>query len=251
MLLLFAGQLACEAVNFILKRLIKEERPPRRISVDGDGLVTKGYGMPSSHAQFVVFWAVAVGLFLMVRHRPPRLVVARRGEGKGQGKEVVETKQQDGGKQKEHPSLLHIPHAYRTGGLSAATASIEAYSHSPWTLLERALLSFAALVLAALVAWSRVYLGYHTVRQVLAGCAAGAGCAAAWFAVTYALRETGALAWALEMPVARWFRVRDLVVVEDVCQAGWEKWERRRARAAEEAAASVKGKGKEKGEKGE
>ncbi|KLU88310.1 hypothetical protein MAPG_07297, partial [Magnaporthiopsis poae ATCC 64411] len=60
--LMFAGQLACEAVNFALKRLIKEERPRR---IHG-----KGYGMPSSHAQFVAFWALSLALFLLVRHRP-------------------------------------------------------------------------------------------------------------------------------------------------------------------------------------
>ncbi|KAF3348216.1 putative oxidoreductase [Verticillium dahliae VDG2] len=54
--LMFAGQLACEAVNFALKRLIKEARPRR---IHG-----KGYGMPSSHAQFVAFWALYLVLFL-------------------------------------------------------------------------------------------------------------------------------------------------------------------------------------------
>ncbi|KAL2160684.1 hypothetical protein VTH06DRAFT_1373, partial [Thermothelomyces fergusii] len=54
-LLMFAGQLACEAVNLALKRLIREERPRR---------LGGGYGMPSSHAQFAAFWAVALALFL-------------------------------------------------------------------------------------------------------------------------------------------------------------------------------------------
>ena len=54
--------MSCEALNFSLKRLIKQERPKQ---MNG-----KGYGMPSSHAQFVSFWAVAVSLFLLVRHRP-------------------------------------------------------------------------------------------------------------------------------------------------------------------------------------
>ena len=55
--LALAGQLACEALNFALKRLIKEERPRR---IHG-----KGYGMPSSHAQFVAFWSVSLALFLL------------------------------------------------------------------------------------------------------------------------------------------------------------------------------------------
>ncbi|POS87269.1 Acid phosphatase/Vanadium-dependent haloperoxidase, partial [Erysiphe pulchra] len=41
-LFMFAGQMACEALNFALKRLWKEERPKP--------MHGKGYGMPSSHA---------------------------------------------------------------------------------------------------------------------------------------------------------------------------------------------------------
>ena len=206
---MFLGQLACEALNFLLKRLIKEDRPSSSHATTPLG---KGYGMPSSHAQFAWFWAVAVGLFLMVRHRPvprPHTLTTSKVERKD-------------------PALADVPRAYRAGGLRAASQSVEAYAHTHWTTTQRAGASAGALVVAALVAWSRVYLGYHSVRQVVAGCVAGAGCGAAWFAVTYVLRETGVLAWGLEMPVARWFRVRDLVVGEDLCQAGWEKWEERR-----------------------
>ncbi|KAL2179116.1 PAP2 superfamily-domain-containing protein [Thermothelomyces heterothallicus CBS 202.75] len=201
-LLMFLGQLACEAINFALKRLIKEERP-RRLGVG------KGYGMPSSHAQFAAFWAVALALFLCVRHRPARLPPPPRLGGRA-------------------PRLSDVHRAYVSGGLAAASRSIEAYSHSHWTMAQRVVVSAGALLVAGLVAWSRVYLGYHTVRQVVAGSAAGAGCAAAWFAVTYLMRETGMVAWALELPPARWFRMRDLVVEEDLCQAGWEKWEEKR-----------------------
>ncbi|KAK4157647.1 hypothetical protein C8A00DRAFT_40071 [Chaetomidium leptoderma] len=240
-LLMFAGQLACEAVNFALKRLIKEERPPR-FSLSGSGSgsngageVVKGYGMPSSHAQFAVFWAVAVSLFLLVRHRPPRArqaVAAVAASAAAVGVVAGGDRGADG-----------LRRADRLGRFTAVNASIEAFSHAPWTLAQRAVVSACALLVAGLVAWSRVYLGYHTVRQVLAGCAAGAGCAAAWFAVTYLLRETGMLAWGLELPLARWFRVRDLVVVEDLCQAGWEKWEERRrvALESEREKESVKG----------
>lgn len=61
-LLMFAGQMACEALNWVLKRFIREERPAQMIG--------KGYGMPSSHAQFVAFFAVYLGLWVVVRHDP-------------------------------------------------------------------------------------------------------------------------------------------------------------------------------------
>ncbi|KAL2760523.1 hypothetical protein ACRALDRAFT_1078794 [Sodiomyces alcalophilus JCM 7366] len=174
--LMFLGQLGCEAANFALKRLIKEERPRR---IHG-----KGYGMPSSHAQFVFFWALFLVLFLFVRHRPP-----------------------------------HDPARdarYRSRALSRA---------------ERAVGSVVALVAAAAVAWSRVYLGYHTTRQVFAGSAAGAFCAVAWFAATTYIRDQGLLDWALRIPLVEWFRFRDLLLEEDLCQAGWEKWEEKRIQA--------------------
>ncbi|KAL8936552.1 MAG: hypothetical protein Q9216_004874 [Gyalolechia sp. 2 TL-2023] len=61
-IIMFIGQMGCEALNFLLKRLIKGERPPR--------IKSKGYGMPSSHAQFVAFFSVYLTLFLLIRHSP-------------------------------------------------------------------------------------------------------------------------------------------------------------------------------------
>ncbi|TDZ31671.1 putative dolichyldiphosphatase [Colletotrichum spinosum] len=174
--LMFAGQLGCEAINFALKRLIKEERPRR---IHG-----KGYGMPSSHAQFVAYWSVFLVLFLMVRHRPS-------------------------------PARLH---------------------HRPYSLVERVTASGVALVTAAAVAWSRIYLNYHTEKQVLVGCLAGATTAVGWFIVTAAARQVGLLSWGLQTPIARLFRFRDLVVEEDPCQSGWDKWEERKVEAEKKKA---------------
>jgi dolichyldiphosphatase len=163
---MFAGQLGCEAVNFALKRIIKEERPRR---IHG-----KGYGMPSSHAQFVAFWSVSLTLFLLLRHKPPRILKR---------------------------------------------------NHRPWYFVERVAVSGMALAIAATVAWSRVYLNYHTPTQVLVGSLAGVLSAIAWFGVTMVVRDIGLLSWALNLSIVRWFRIRDLVIEEDLCQAGWEKWE--------------------------
>ncbi|TKA75718.1 hypothetical protein B0A49_03197 [Cryomyces minteri] len=171
-LLMFAGQMSCEALNWALKRLIKEERPRQ---MNG-----KGYGMPSSHAQFVAFFSVSLTLFLLLRHNP------------------------------------HAPHASPT--------------HIPTSFAERALLSLAALASAAAVAGSRIYLNYHTPKQVLVGCATGAGFAMVWFAVTTYLRHAGWIDWGLDMRIAKYFRMRDLVVTEDLVDAGWERWEGRRRR---------------------
>ncbi|KAL4776064.1 hypothetical protein BDW60DRAFT_203905 [Aspergillus nidulans var. acristatus] len=158
--LMFAGQLVCEALNFALKRIIKEERPKQMFG--------KGYGMPSSHAQFVAFFAVYLTLFLIFRHAP-----------------------------------------------SGANQSI----------MFRIVASLGITLGAGAVAVSRIYLTYHTVRQVLAGCAVGAVFALFWFTFTGLLRSCGWIDWVLEHSIARFLRIRDLVVSEDLAEAGWQRWE--------------------------
>lgn len=135
----------------------------------------KGYGMPSSHAQFVAYFSISLALFLIFRHAP-------------------------------NPST----------------------TYTPTSLPERILLSVVAMICAAAVAASRIYLNYHTPKQVLVGCAAGAGSAVAWFLLTTCLRRTGWIEWGLDTRWARMVRMRDLVVVEDLVDAGWERWEAKR-----------------------
>lgn len=160
--------MACELFNFALKRVLKEERPAK--------MHGKGYGMPSSHAQFVAFFSLSLTLFLVLRHVP------------------------------KQPTS----------------------SHTPLSMVSRVVLSGIALGIAGLVAWSRIYLNYHTPKQVMVGVSAGLITSAGWFAVTTFVRQVGLLSWVLDQPVTRLFRMRDLVVEEDLCQSGWEKWEQKR-----------------------
>jgi dolichyldiphosphatase len=135
----------------------------------------KGYGMPSSHAQFMTFFSVYLTFFLLFRH-------------------------------------------------SQASAS----SYPNVAVLLRVLVMLALCMGAAGVAASRIYLNYHTPRQVLAGCAAGFTCACVWFMFTSVLRSSGWIEWAMELTVSRLVRIRDLVVSEDLAEAGWQRWEARR-----------------------
>lgn len=101
-------------------------------------------------------------------------------------------------------------------------------SHTPFTISQRALMSSFAILGAAIVAWSRIYLNYHTPQQVLVGCGAGALSAVAWFVATELVRRIGLLDWFLDTGVARLARMRDLVVQEDLVAPGWERWESKR-----------------------
>ena len=106
-------------------------------------------------------------------------------------------------------------------------------THVPIPYWQRVLLSVAAIVCAAAVAQSRIYLNYHRPRQVYVGVAAGIACATAWFIAIGVARKYGVIDWLLDLPPARWARLRDLVINEDLVDAGWERWEKRRqARAS-------------------
>lgn len=206
-LIMFAGQMGCEAFNFWMKRWIKEERPSRmlrsmskRWTNRDQGLMYAndielhgtGYGMPSSHAQFVAFFSTFLTLFMLFRHEPDR---------------------------HPHASSTHIPIPY-------------------W---QRAVLSVASVICAGAVAQSRIYLHYHTPRQVYFGVGAGIGCAVAWFIATSLARRYGLVDWLLDQPLAKWARLRDLVVNEDLVDAGWERWEKRRRRLNNTKLANGKG----------
>ncbi|KAG5297046.1 PAP2 domain-containing protein [Histoplasma ohiense] len=166
-LLMFAGQMLCEGLNFVLKRLIREERPAQMFG--------KGYGMPSSHSQFVAFFSLSLTFFLLVRHVPD-------------------------------PSS----------------------NRSSSTFMQRAALSVLACICAGAVAASRVYLNYHTPKQVLAGYTAGLVCGISWFWFSSYLRWEGWVDWALETQLARMARMRDLLIEEDLVEAGWQRWNDRR-----------------------
>lgn len=132
----------------------------------------RGYGMPSSHSQFVAFFSFSLSLFLLLRHVPDTST-----------------------------------------------------NRSPASLTQRVLLSCLACLSAVAVATSRVYLNYHTPKQVLAGFVAGIIIGALWFVFTAYLRRAGWVDWVLDLDVCRIARVRDLVIGEDIVEAGWQRWE--------------------------
>ncbi|KAI9440618.1 PAP2-domain-containing protein [Lactarius indigo] len=58
---MWIGQFCCEGFNFVVKRLVKEGRPP--------GSVGNGYGFPSSHSQNMGFFATFLILHLHFKHK--------------------------------------------------------------------------------------------------------------------------------------------------------------------------------------
>ncbi|EIN03832.1 PAP2-domain-containing protein [Punctularia strigosozonata HHB-11173 SS5] len=61
-ILMWAGQFACEGFNFVLKHIIKQDRPME---------MGPGYGFPSSHSQYMGYFVSFLICHLYIRHRFP------------------------------------------------------------------------------------------------------------------------------------------------------------------------------------
>lgn len=89
-------------------------------------------------------------------------------------------------------------------------------STSPLPLLEAVCLTS----LAAAVAYSRVYLGYHSWAQVVAGAGIGASVALVWFAATCQLAKWFPAMQRWQLARALW--VKDTWQTHDQLQAEYE-----------------------------
>jgi len=58
---MWAGQFCCEAFNLVLKRMVKQGRPPDSVA--------NGYGFPSSHSQYMGYFATFLILHLHFKHK--------------------------------------------------------------------------------------------------------------------------------------------------------------------------------------
>lgn len=135
---LVIGQLANEGLNVVLKHIIKQPRP-----VSTASSYVKSYGMPSDHAQFMAFAAVFVGLFFIRRLRLPEALGDKKSDDSS-NKEGAWVSPNKGA----YPRFVSL--LIRWGAAALGVSG------------------------AAAVAWSRVYLGYHTTEQIAAGFALGA-----------------------------------------------------------------------------
>ncbi|KAI9472729.1 dolichyldiphosphatase 1 [Coemansia mojavensis] len=147
--LLLSGQLLNEAFNLALKHIICQDRPHKHL---GDG-----YGMPSSHSQFMGFFAFYVCVYF------------------------------------ETQVKVHVAH-------------------------KRAI-QLGAIVLAVLVLLSRVYLRYHTWRQVLVGAIVGIVSGAVWYWIVECIRSTNVFKHVLESNICRWLLIRDSRNVANIALA--------------------------------
>lgn len=95
---------------------------------------------------------------------------------------------------------------------STLLLSIKPKSKPAWLArLGQVVVAIGALASAAVVCWGRIYLGYHTERQVFVGAAVGAVVAVLWRSTMLALRP--AMAWFSATPLAQALYIRVCVWV--------------------------------------
>lgn len=87
--------------------------------------------------------------------------------------------------------------------------------------------TFAILVSAAVCA-SRVYLAYHTEKQVYIGSSIGLIFGIVWYTVLEPLRRYGVVDLILDHPVARFFYLKD-TTKRNVLEDEWKEWTSGRA----------------------
>lgn len=82
--------------------------------------------------------------------------------------------------------------------------------------------------IAAAIAASRVYLGYHYVSQVLAGSLFGLVMGAVWFLVVAVARRVGLVRWGVSV-FGPWLRMKDSLeigtyCIEDLVDSEYREW---------------------------
>ncbi|RKP37868.1 hypothetical protein BJ085DRAFT_20452 [Dimargaris cristalligena] len=140
-LIMFVGQLLNELLNSVLKTKWAKERPTTFLG--------EGYGMPSSHSQFMAFLTIY--------------------------------------------GMLHL-HTYVQ------------FRQVGWKYL----VDFGLVVVSLTVAFSRIYLWYHSVAQVGMGLAIGTAFGLTYFAfIKYVIRPSGFIEWLVNHPLGQWVYLRD------------------------------------------
>ncbi|XP_072176724.1 dolichyldiphosphatase 1-like [Diadema setosum] len=155
----FGGIVLSEGVNWVAKHTIQEPRPCRGDNTLHGGLRTE-YGMPSSHSQFMWFFATYLILFIYIR--------------------------------------LHQPNN-------------NIFIEQVW----RHLAAVGVAMLAFLVSFSRVYLMYHTPRQVVCGALLGVILAVPWFIITQVVL-TPLFPYLVSWPICEYFLIRDSTLIPNV-----------------------------------
>jgi len=150
---MLVGSIISSVIVDILKCIIKEPRPFRYDEdIEGEEKDCGDYGMPSNHSTFVFFcWSFIV------------LYILRRG-----GKSLISQK------------LIQPDNTNTTYMNQQSSSSFELLT-TLWYHLHNVVAIFGSSYLAIGCAYSRIYLGYHTTKQVFVGSSLGIVLGVLWY----------------------------------------------------------------------
>lgn len=104
---------------------------------------------------------------------------------------------------------MPLAHSQFMGFFAAYFICILLFKMSHFSLAQKHAGCAILVVLSGLVAFSRVYLLYHTPQQVLVGVMFGAALGLVYFIVIAVARDVGFIDWILNWPVVRYFYIKD------------------------------------------
>ncbi|RUS21400.1 phosphatidic acid phosphatase type 2/haloperoxidase [Endogone sp. FLAS-F59071] len=109
------------------------------------------------------------------------------------------------------------------------TAYLLLYTYTRITIdhmIWKHLLALAAIIFSATVSYSRIYLGYHTLTQVLYGTLFGTLFAITWYTlIERVIRPLGLIARAVDHPLGRFLYLRDSRDIPNVAKWEYRLWE--------------------------
>mmetsp|Transcript_33842 Transcript_33842/g.73209 ORF Transcript_33842/g.73209 Transcript_33842/m.73209 type:complete len:282 (-) Transcript_33842:248-1093(-) len=186
---LLVGSVSSTAVTSIIKKLVRESRPPRYDDVKEE----VDYGMPSNHSCYVWFCAVFIVLYTLrggggglrigeVDHRTAveaSSTVARVTMSSSQSRSDTCGNGNDNGNGNGYAPASTIT-------TTTTTTTSRIISANTWHNLHASFAVIPSLLIAIGCSYSRIYLGYHTMPQVFVGSIVGCALGCIW----YGLLET-------------------------------------------------------------
>ncbi|KAJ6259733.1 Dolichyldiphosphatase [Drechslerella dactyloides] len=223
------GQLGNEAVNYVLKRLIKEARPTSMYNIIISifilhCLVRKaGFGHPYLLPSYLLGLLIYLTRTRFCRAKPLTWICVFANA-------TLDLKGKGYGMPSSHTQFMFFFATYISLWIAVRNHAI------PITV--KPLLLLALPILATGIAAARVYLHYHTPRQVMVGAGAGVAIGIGWFVATALMKNlAGGVIWdlLLENPLSKALYVKDECVEVDLQQRDWEMWWTARVQRKQEA----------------
>ncbi|KAA1075815.1 hypothetical protein PGT21_027483 [Puccinia graminis f. sp. tritici] len=164
------GAIVATATAKILKRCIKQPRPTESTK--------KSFGMPSTHSSSITFYGIYLLLVCLLLPIHPKMASLLPGNGIAEGNTEGIHTQTTSNNQKDFLSSW-------VNTMGGEEGTFESLGDSPSLLnvFLRLIYGSVFILIAVVVCWSRIKLGHHTHKQVIAGAGIGGFMGVIWFGI--------------------------------------------------------------------